>query len=117
MSCARKPEHSLVIPVHHSGLFRYPTPSPTTPPFWDCSSPFFLKTKLVPMSTPDAIARMMPTILNDVNRACTPGWSYGRTFKFPGAFRVAAADVAANGLALVDEEGDTDEEAILRSLL
>ena len=31
---------------------RYATPSPATPPACERSKPFFLKTKLVPMSTP-----------------------------------------------------------------
>lgn len=50
----------LIIPNHHRGDLRYATPSPAAA--CERRRPFFLKTKLLPMSTPETIARIIPTI-------------------------------------------------------
>ena len=53
-------ELSLVGKGGHTDL-RYATPSPSSPPACERSSPFFLKTKLEPISKPLATASMIPT--------------------------------------------------------
>jgi len=50
------------MPVHHSGDFKYPTPSPSSPPACERNKPFFLKTKLEPIKRPLATASIIPTI-------------------------------------------------------
>ena len=51
---------------------RYATPSPATPPACERSKPFFLNTKLEPMSRPLQMARTMPTTCGVKGRKSQP---------------------------------------------
>jgi hypothetical protein len=86
----------MVIPNHHSGDFRYATPSPAVCPACARRRPFFLNTKLEPMRTPLATARITPTIL-----------------RLLPAVNPAAADVEADGdavdVGVVEDIGPKDE--------
>lgn len=54
-------EDALIMPTHHSGDLRYATPCPASPGVCERRRPFFLNTKLEPMSTPETMASIMPT--------------------------------------------------------
>ena len=115
-----------------SGLtdLRYATPSPNSPPACERSSPFFLKTKLEPISKPLDTANTIPTICELRNRVHIKWQSYALSLALRleltarvvlaaledalAVAEVALADVDDVALATTTELGGIGEKNMVR---